>query len=225
MDHGGLSDTQRALARGWFGYGRWDAPFWFVGIEPGGDELAECVRLWKRLGESELLDIAAHHEEHSKDWFSESAGTQSTWCKLIWLLLSYHGEEPSRDATRTYQKTRLGRIADETALLEISCIPAKHNGIVVPREIFRDERIATIRERMLQHAPRFVVFYSPDSRYRVAWSKIAGRELSRDQPQLIGRTVCVVTYHPNGKWDKAYRRDMGAKMRGLVDDAAAFAKL
>jgi hypothetical protein len=23
-------------AQGWFGYGRWDAPYWFVGTEPGG---------------------------------------------------------------------------------------------------------------------------------------------------------------------------------------------
>jgi hypothetical protein len=63
------------MARSWFGYGRWAAPYWFVGIEPGGDELDECVHLWKREGEAELIDIAAHHEEFSTDWFGPNART------------------------------------------------------------------------------------------------------------------------------------------------------
>ena len=55
MDHGGLSDTQRALARGWFGYGRWDAPFSFV-----------SPKVVRRLVEQNLLDALVVNE---KLWF------------------------------------------------------------------------------------------------------------------------------------------------------------
>lgn len=211
-----LTADQREMAQHWYGYGRWEAPYWFVGLEPGGDELDACVRLWHRLNKTELLDIVAHHEEHVLDWFSEYAGTQPTWAKLIWLLLAYKGLEPTRDATRDYQKKHLGRANDETALLEISCLPAKHNGVPVPREIFRAERIATLHERMLHYAPRFVVFYSPDMRYRNAWEKIAGCELTHDEPVMVGPTACVVTYHPNGERSKAYWSVMGQKLRSLT---------
>jgi len=38
-------DDAREMARSWFGYGRWSAPYWFVGMEPGGDDLDVCVQI------------------------------------------------------------------------------------------------------------------------------------------------------------------------------------
>jgi hypothetical protein len=38
-----LNQERRALARGSCSSGRWEAPYWFVGIEPGGDELDACI--------------------------------------------------------------------------------------------------------------------------------------------------------------------------------------
>jgi len=47
-----LTPDQTELAHNWYGYGRWNAPYWFVGIEPGGDELDACVHMWRTLGKT-----------------------------------------------------------------------------------------------------------------------------------------------------------------------------
>jgi len=182
-----LTEDQRALALGWYGYGRWKAPYWFVGIEPGGDGLDACVRMWNALGRGELLDIAAHHDENERDWFGRNVTkTHATWQKLIWLLMYYQGREPDAAAVLDYQKTRLGRANDETALLEISAIPAVNNGIARPRMLHRDERVTRIQKRLLQHQPELVVFYSPDNgrerRYVDAWNAITARHSSATFP-------------------------------------------
>jgi hypothetical protein len=211
-----ITQPELDLAEHWFGYGHWDAPYWFIGLEPGGSELDACLRAWKAAGKPELLDLKTGHAGHKLDWFSDAAGTQPTWAKLIWLLLAYKDQEPTAAATRQYQKQKLGRSAGETALLELSCLPAENNGVPVARDLFRNERIATIRERLSQHAPRFVVFYSPDPRYRSAWNEIAGTPLERDTPVTVGSTTFVVTYHPNGEWSKVYWVSAGQKLRNNV---------
>jgi hypothetical protein len=76
------------MAEHWYGYGRWDAPYWFVGVEPGGDKLEESAQRWRELGRGELLDIVAHLEGLYVKQFDERAKTQPTWGKLIWLLLA-----------------------------------------------------------------------------------------------------------------------------------------
>jgi hypothetical protein len=138
--------------------------------------------MWRALRYGELVDIAAHHDKHDRDWFGESVTkTQPTWQKLIWLLMYYEGREPTANAVLAYQKTRLGRMNDETALLELSALPAYGSGIPRPRMLFRAERVALIRERLLAHEPEVVVFYSPDNRpgrrYVDAWEAIIGARL------------------------------------------------
>jgi hypothetical protein len=32
-----LDEDDERLAREWLGYGSFDAPYWFIGLEPGGD--------------------------------------------------------------------------------------------------------------------------------------------------------------------------------------------
>jgi hypothetical protein len=217
-DSNELGERQRALARDWYGYGQWSAPYWFVGIEPGGDELDANVKMWDALGGGELVDIAAHHGEHDRDWFSESASRpQATWQKLIWLLHFYKGDDPAPRSVLAYQKRRLGRANDETALLEISALAAIDNNVVRPRLLYRQHRIDVIRERMLAYVPQFVVFYSPDNRperlYVDAWNAIAGTSLQRDVPVMVGRTACVMTYHPNYKRDKQYWSSIAASLK------------
>jgi hypothetical protein len=41
-----LTVEHRNTTRGWYGYRLWSAPYWFVSIEPGGDELDACVRMF-----------------------------------------------------------------------------------------------------------------------------------------------------------------------------------
>jgi hypothetical protein len=217
-----LTDDQRAMALEWFGYGRWQAAYWFVGIEPGGDELDACFRMWDALGRAELVDIAARHEEHQVDWFGpDVTQPQRTWQKLIWLLLQYKDKDPTPEAVLAYQKARLGRADGETALIEMCGLPAKNNGVDIPRMLFRKERTDVLAQRMREHRPEFVVFYSPNNRkgrqYVDAWDAISGVTLVRDQPEVVGQTVCVMTYHPNGKWSKDYWREIADRIKAIAD--------
>ena len=58
-------------AENWYGYGAWDAPYWFVGPEPGmakseGDNLLARSSAWDRLWKGhpqELVDCLAHHQQ------------------------------------------------------------------------------------------------------------------------------------------------------------------
>jgi hypothetical protein len=211
-----ISPEIEAMARGWYGYGRWEAPYWFIGIEPGGDELDECLRRWNSLGRSELLDIATHHEKHDRDFFGKYAVTQETWRALIWLLLAFKGIEPTRDNTLDYQKYHFGRSGDETAVIEISCLPAPHSHVPSPRHLFRTERADLIRNRIVEHRPRFVVLYSPDVVYREAWHRIAGQELDRDEIVSDAFSNYIMTYHPRGKWQKEYWANIGRRLRELL---------
>ena len=45
------------MAEQWYGYGRWDAPFWFLGPQPGGDNPNGAAAAWEQLGREELLDM------------------------------------------------------------------------------------------------------------------------------------------------------------------------
>ncbi len=204
-----------ALANGWFGYGNWNAPYWFVGMEPGGEEGESNFARWAQLGRGELLDIVAHHESHPLDWFSDASATQSTWAKLIWLLLAFKGLDPSRAATLDYQRKRLGRVHDETALLELSAFAAPHAQSDVPRNRNREQRIEIIRQRLHDRRPHFVVFYSTKPAYAKAWSQIAEASLCEGKPVMIGGTAFLMSYHPQYKRGKAYWIELGQRLRRL----------
>jgi hypothetical protein len=64
-----VTSTTISAAAHWYGYGAWDAPYWFVGPEPGmarseGDNLVVRCNAWARLcggRPRELLDCIDHH--------------------------------------------------------------------------------------------------------------------------------------------------------------------
>ena len=66
-----------------YGFGRWDAPFWFIGPEQGkGKDEPEDndrrVEAWKRLGKTELCDCLEFHAQISDlSWHVEGANLQS----------------------------------------------------------------------------------------------------------------------------------------------------
>lgn len=57
------SGTKAAAAEKWYGYGTWDAPYWFVGKEPGGADDPEQCASWLRLGGGELIDCRQHDSD------------------------------------------------------------------------------------------------------------------------------------------------------------------
>jgi hypothetical protein len=92
------TDNPKArAARSGLGYGRWEAPYWFVGMEPGGEDAdASYETWWEQFGGAELIDCREHHlASNSTDWHRDNRPpTQRTWLRLIPLVLAYEGEPP-----------------------------------------------------------------------------------------------------------------------------------
>jgi hypothetical protein len=134
----------------WFGYGSWSAPYWFVGMEPGGEGDGASHESWERLGAGVLIDCKAHHLDcgFTRWHVGERPPTQPTWRRLIQLLLAYKGEETDLDAVARYQRDRLRASGDETAIIELSAHHGVNMNVHVERTAHRDERISPIRRRL-----------------------------------------------------------------------------
>jgi hypothetical protein len=64
MEH---EDHTREMGRRSYGFGRWTAPYWFIGPEPGQsreehDDLTSRAEAWRSLGGCELMDCREFHK-------------------------------------------------------------------------------------------------------------------------------------------------------------------
>ena len=151
-----------AYCKQFFGYGRWDAPVWFVGLEEAGagtpDELQARLSAWDQ--------------------------------QLMRMLLLARGEPVEEEALLEYQKHTLGAFSGHACLTELSPLPAPNhlawpyaNRLDLPawirnREQFMQTvlpgRAATLREKIALQHPRAVVFYFWTQRQHA--EAVAGRE-------------------------------------------------
>ena len=120
MDH-----ATREMARRCYGYGRWDAPYWFIGPEPGmgldeGNDLKLRVEAWVHLGSQELCDCQAFHQLiGQKQWHRGKPRLQSTWRPLILLLTAFLGNKTDNESLRDYAID--GADSVEERLVSLSC--------------------------------------------------------------------------------------------------------
>src|ERR1700690_2025758 len=96
-----------------FGYGRWSAPIWFVGIEEAGGrterEIEQRLAVWGARGKNELEDPPAFYPKSGNAaWHGGNATLQLTWTQLIRILLIAQGKLDSPSAILDYQRNRLG---------------------------------------------------------------------------------------------------------------------
>src|SRR5438132_787469 len=113
-----------------YGYGCWSAPYWFIGLEEGGVDSLEAFRrrlsAWNDRGQPDLLDLHAFHRDIGlAQYASPDTPFQATWRPLIRVLFAAKGMVASKEELRKYQGMELGRSSGETALLELSPLPAK----------------------------------------------------------------------------------------------------
>ena len=216
------TDATHRAAREWFGYGCWTAPYWFVGMEPGGEGDGASHESWYRRGGGELIDCRAHHLDCGFTRWHEAdrPATQPTWRRVIQLLLSYKGEDTNLDAVARYQRDRLGAIGDETAVLELSAHHAVNIDVDVARTQYREERMALISRRMREYKPAFVVFYGRT--YKAEYERVVGQPFGGDGSVWRDGTLCVLTPHPVAKSGPppTYWISLGAAMRSAVDAGA-----
>lgn len=204
---------------GFYGYGNYQAGYWFIGMEEGGgntfEEIARRLAIWERLGRNELEDVAEYHFQIGMPhFFRDPVKLQSTWNKLIRILLSAEGRPTDTEAVRQYQKNHLGRNGGESCLLELLPLPSPstHNWLydqlsglpmLRSRQSYQNtmipRRISQIRARIAQHRPQAVVFYG--SGYLTHWQRIVPVALQEDPrwgfwTARCSGTVYAVTKHP-----------------------------
>ena len=218
-------DLLAKFAETFYGYGDYNAPYWFVGMEEGGGKHFEDVErrlsVWQQQ-RRELEDVAEFHRAIGfARLFDNKPILQPTWNKLIRILLSAEGQDVQTEQVREYQRDSLGRVSGgKNCLIELLPLPSP--GIkdwtyttwsylpqLKSREEYKEhymcDRAKHIQERIDQYRPRVVVFYSTTKEYMECWEYIAGASFPSAEtgktPYIARRDgmLFVVTSHPATK--------------------------
>jgi len=194
-----MDDLKALAARDWFGYGRWDAPYWFIGMEPGGTDDHASYEVWLQLGGTELIDCRAHclGTKFPKWHGGHRPPTQPTWRRLIQLLLGYEGKPAGLDAVSIYQRDSWGALNGDTALLEVSALHAKNLVTSVNRNAYRERRVAVLKERLETNRPKFVVFYGLG--YKNIYERIANAWFDAKGYAWHDSTLCALVVGPTAR--------------------------
>ncbi len=188
-----------------YGYGSWDGKFWFIGLEEGTGEnkktifVNKCKKLSKCYNGSreKLLDIYdfqgksdfksygktgnyPYYFEECK-WFENSSTPfiHNTWKPLIQILLCVKGlstTPPSDSDILEYQRTCLGRLNADHALIELLPIPLYSSAKSHYNDIFnkclklygsKDVKALETKEKYIQYC-----LYNKPSRIEFLKNKI-----------------------------------------------------
>jgi hypothetical protein len=189
-----------------FGYGRWKAPYWFIGPEQGmasDEDVRRRVEAWRHLGENELDDCREFHERIDEmRWHGENAIIQKTWKQLILLLHVFLGEDADNDCRRDYQRKEWGMLTGKTCVIELSGLPAhsyqdskkQKRALFEPGEFerIRTRRIEVLRKRMLSSRPELVAMYGLGEKKH--WDTIA--EVTGEFPHDVRPPILTISTHP-----------------------------
>lgn len=221
------------------GYGNVAAPYWFIGMEEGGDSseesLEQRLRVWRDRGSSATEDL---YEYHSDTGLAEFLGPfpklQTTWKQLIRILLTAEDRDADTDNIRSYQGEELGRRDGESALLELYPLPAAGlahwpYGELTSLPYLRDrktylrtleaKRIRLLQRMIDEHQPSVVIMYG--TTYREQWERLHGSWLRAEtEPELFrgtrGKSQLLLIKHPAAKGvTNAYFEEVGEYVRRL----------
>lgn len=212
-----------------YGYGDYAAPYWFVGMEEGGDSerMAEVLPIWHDAGRPELFSMAG--------WLPK---IQRTWGGLIRVLFAAQGITPDRAAILDYQQNRLAHDGNETCLLELMPLPSPSTGHWFYKDLstrpalqsrqqyltdVAPRRVEGLRVRIAAHRPPLVVFYSKT--YWWYWHQVAGVPFAPDPATGValadnGATLFVIMPHPTSHGiTSAYLAEVGRMIGAHLDRA------
>ena len=221
-----MNDELEMVER-FFGFGRWGAPYWFIGPEPGGEGNDVRASAWiSRFKKADLVDCKEFHDalvremsdrgfdsksiRKVKRWYPEppeSSKLQPTWRRLILLLMAYLDKPQERSDPSTYQRDSWGRVdakKGETCVIELLGLPAK--GLIgeIEEHGLKLKRTTCIRKMILANKPELAVMYGrSEENY---WKLIAGPDLPRDKVMMLGTTKIIFLPHPNdfGRMDEEW---------------------
>jgi len=203
-----MEKAEEVLGLECYGYGNWKAPFWFVGPEQGqskyeGLSLTPRYEAFLDCNTEGLSDSREfHHHIGEYRWHREDPALQSTWRRLMLLLMTYCNllsGDPSKDdqILRKYQRDELGMETGRTCLIELSGIPARSFAMPRERECFREERLLTIRRRLLEAKPEIVVIYGKGQwKY---WKEFPEFGPHSENIVQIGKMLVAFALHPHAR--------------------------
>lgn len=208
-----------AFIHGFYGFGNYQAPYWFIGMEEGGGDTFEAIakqlEVWNRWGRKELLDVAEFAREMDMTrWYGDSPKLQPTWKHLMRVALTAEGQPSDKEAMRQYQKSIWGTERGNSCLLELLPLPAPSIAswlykdistlpYLSSRKTYREyvvgSRIAHLRDRVNQHQPKAVVLYGTG--YDSYWKQIAGVDTWETSPEGVSfaknnSTLFMPSKHP-----------------------------
>ena len=111
------------------GYGTLEGDCWFIGMEEGGggslEEIASRLTAWKQLHRPQLADLRTFHDQIGMEkFFSGQVRLQTTWARLIRLLLSLRGKSATLGDVRDCQARNWGSLQGDHCLLELLPLPS-----------------------------------------------------------------------------------------------------
>lgn len=199
-----------------WGFGQYDAEYWFIGMEEGGgDELQEVSKrllVWEQNGSPELIDNYEYHlgisEYGYENFFEGKIRLQNTWAKLIRAFLNI--ENPDKDYTvsdiKEFQAHCWGRGDSNNCLLDIFPLPSpsaskwnydKWCGLPILRSrdmyktALRDKRINKIKERIATYNPKVVIFYAFGDDYLRIWEQVSEIEFTPENRHKVFKDKSV----------------------------------
>lgn len=192
----------------------------------GDDEI--LVKRLEATAGGQVFDIYddMHADPCHMAWFEDGAPTQSTYRKLIYLLLYLRsGKEPSLEDIREYQIHQFGRKSSDHAVLELMPLPCKSirkadwiysafgiEGLSSRKEYlatYKPMRVERLRTLIQKHKPKLVIFYSRI--YGVDWQFVAVEPFTEVIPGKLsiakddGTVYIIVPHstahgHSNADW-------------------------
>ncbi len=205
------------------GYGRLQAPLWFLGMEEGGGqdvaELSRRLSAWDARGRQACEDLAGFHRaiEVTKYFSADRPVLQPTWCALMKVLQAWRGGTSEAATLRVIQAAEWGAHDGPAALLELLPLPAPSIGSWPYRELadrmpyLRDRasyvghvlpgRVHRFSQLVTQYQPAAVVCYGLG--YIEHWKAVFAVPLTeitiaerRCFGGRLGRTRVLVVPHP-----------------------------
>ena len=212
------------MDRDFFGFGKWSAPYWFIGPEQGNgrsedDYFDERLAAWEMLQRPEVCDCASFHQYlGDTTWHQPLPPLQSTWRSLLLFRLEYIEEPSTVFHRKRYQADLLGAEDGNTCVIKLSGIAARWLRPESERHEFLAHRVNRIRSRIASYRPELVLMYRPAD--RPTWNAIAGQQVQADSVTLIDGAIFVMSPHPldfgrsNASWRRlaAKARECRAKM-------------
>jgi hypothetical protein len=219
-----MNEIEHEMAEFFYGYGCWAAPYWFIGPEQGQarhekDDLRPRIRAWENSGKPDLADLKDFHDHLMPGmWTAERTPLQSTWRKLMLILLTSLGERTDKEDLRKYQRLKLGRKDGQTCLIELSGLPANSSRTKRDTERFLNKRIQRIAYELKTHKPKFVVMYGKS--HQKHFGEIIKRIPELDEVTHVGSTAAFFTKHTNArKLSDEHWRSIGMNLSAALNNA------